>query len=210
MKTTAVAILSILALAADASAAAVRKSGGAFTTRNGRTVDTPAPAPAPTAAQARRDVALALANPGSGHSSANDRGARRSIGAGLRRSGGSEETLPPNFTKPGALIRTANPFGYSDPKDARTHTIEGGGMIAINHAKAVDVGRAPGIRQGAKDTLPPPNPGTGSTASGNNSITANSTTINNGAHDNQNGSSGGNGNGNGNGFGGGTGFDPSF
>ena len=87
--------------------------------------------------------------------------------------------------------------------------------VNIDDGKAYDVGRAPGIRQGAKDTLPPPNPITGAGASGANSITANSpatTTINNGAHDNQNGNSGGNGhgNGNGNGFGGGTGFDPSF
>jgi len=221
---TAVALLAVLALAADASAgprAVVRGGSRPYRTNNGRAVSAPksAPAPAqtrgaaPTAEEMRRDVAMAL-NGGNSRSI----GSRTRFGAagrGLRRADGDSEK-PAYLTSEGARIRTAYPFDYSQAEPSRKHTVDGGGaFVSIDHAKAHDVGRAPGVRQGPKDTLPPCNPGSPgcSGSSGGNSITANTgaTTIsvgnsNSGAHDNTNGNSGNNGNP----FGGGTGFDPSF
>lgn len=75
---------------------------------------------------------------------------------------GAEEA-PPNFSKPGALIRTTGQQPkYEKAEDARTHTTDAG-EIVFNNRKGSDVGRAPGVRQGPKDTPPPPNPVTGGT-----------------------------------------------
>ncbi|MBI4062111.1 MAG: hypothetical protein HY403_11870 [Elusimicrobia bacterium] len=61
--------------------------------------------------------------------------------------------------KPGALIRTAGQLPrYEEAGGVRTHSTNAG-EIALNSRKARDAGRAPGIRQGPKDTPPPPNPG---------------------------------------------------
>ena len=75
---------------------------------------------------------------------------------------GAEE-LPPNFTKPGALIRTTGQLPkYEKAEAGQTHTTDAG-EIVMNKRKAVDVGRAPNVHHGPKDTLPPPNPVTGGT-----------------------------------------------
>jgi hypothetical protein len=53
--------------------------------------------------------------------------ARRGV---ARNSGGTAQTPPPNFSKPGALIRTEGQLPvYSDPGNARTHSVDGGGFI---------------------------------------------------------------------------------
>jgi hypothetical protein len=68
---------------------------------------------------------------------------------------------PPNFDKPGALIRTTGQQPkYEKAEDPQTHTTDAG-EIVFNNRKGFDVGRAPSVHQGPKDTLPPPNPGTG-------------------------------------------------
>ena len=68
---------------------------------------------------------------------------------------------PPNFDKPGALIRTTGQQPkYEKAEAPQTHTTDAG-EIVFNNRKGVDVGRAPNLQQGPKDTLPPPNPGTG-------------------------------------------------
>lgn len=124
--------------------------------------------------------------------------------------GSAPEERPPYFDKPGALIRTEGhkQFQYAEPGNAREHTVSAG-EIKLDPRKAYDVNKAPGLRVGAPDKLPPCTPGTLGCGSGGggNSITPNSggTTIinntrNNGAHDNENGNAGGNG----------TGFDPAF
>lgn len=95
-------------------------------------------------------------------------GGRKVDGGGAGAGGGTggattagAEQAPPNYSKPGALIRTTGqqPL-YEKAEDPRTHTTDAG-EIALNNRKAHDVGRAPSVQQGPKDTLPPPNPVTG-------------------------------------------------
>jgi hypothetical protein len=92
-------------------------------------------------------------------------------GAGKKADGGGTTTTgteeaPPNFSKPGALIRTTGQQPkYEKAEDARTFTVDAG-EIVMNKRKAFDVGRAPSLQQGPKDTLPPPTPGTGGSGYG--------------------------------------------
>lgn len=70
------------------------------------------------------------------------------------------EDVPPNYTKPGALIRDTGQLPiYEKAETPRTHTVDAG-EIVFNDRKGADVGKAPSLQQGPKDTLPPPNPGT--------------------------------------------------
>ena len=72
----------------------------------------------------------------------------------------STEEAPPNFSKPGALIRTTGQQPkYEKAEDARTQTVDAGAIVMSKH-KMFDVGKAPSLQEGPKDTLPPPNPGT--------------------------------------------------
>jgi len=71
------------------------------------------------------------------------------------------EEAPPHFSKPGALIRTTGQKPVYEKVESRTHTVDAG-EIVMNNRKAVDVGRAPSVQIGPKDTPPPPNPSTGS------------------------------------------------
>lgn len=92
-------------------------------------------------------------------------------GAVRRATGDQTDAPPPYFDKPGALIRTEGQLPvYSDPGNARTHSVEGGGLVDIDQRKARDSGRAPGVHWGAPDTRPPVNPGSGA---GGNAVTAN-------------------------------------
>lgn len=92
-------------------------------------------------------------------------------GAGRRVDGGgaptSAEEAPPNYGKPGALIRTTGQQPkYDKAETARTQTTDAG-EIVFNTRKGFDVARAPSIQHGPKDTPPPPNPETsGRTYSG--------------------------------------------
>lgn len=96
-------------------------------------------------------------------------GSRKADGGGTT----STEEAPPNFSKPGALIRTTGQQPkYEKAEEASTHTTDAG-EIVMNKRKAFDVGRAPSVQQGPKDTLPPPNPTTGGSGYGS-GATANS------------------------------------
>lgn len=86
-------------------------------------------------------------------------GGKRAIDAGPNSAPPETEEAPPHYSKPGALIRTTGQQPVYEKVDSRTHTVDAG-EIAMNNRKAVDVGRAPSIQQGPKDTLPPPNPST--------------------------------------------------
>jgi len=103
---------------------------------------------------------------------------KKSHFSGKRRADGGSTTTqteeaPPNFSKPGAWIRTEGQQPtYTKTNDATTHQVEGGSFIDIENSKAQNVDRGQGLHTGPKDTLPTPNPGT--TASGNTSITPNS------------------------------------
>lgn len=194
MLTTAV----IAALAAQ-TAFADQRPGKAFNTANGRTtastpaaprvitVNTPGGGAAANAANVAPTIAQATALAGGG-GQAIAGGGRRSA---TRTSGGSRrggkafwggrkvdgdapapttEEAPPHFSKPGALIRTTGQAPvYAKAEDARTHTVDAGAIVLSKH-KMFDVGKAPSVQVGPKDTLPPPNPvsggnyGTGATA----------------------------------------------
>lgn len=86
-----------------------------------------------------------------------------SIGADAGEDGGttttSAEEAPPHFSKPGALIRTTGQQPVYEKAETRTHTVDAG-EIVMSKRKTFNVGRAPSVQQGPKDTLPPPNPGT--------------------------------------------------
>jgi hypothetical protein len=143
----------------------------------------------------------------------------RSFGSSLRRtsadSGGGAD-VPPNYTKPGALIRSEGQLPvYSDPGNARTHSVDGGGFIAQDPSKARDSNRSPGVTWGPADT----HGGAPSSGAGGNGVTANGPALSvtdnshsNNINGNQN-AGGGNENGNhgnnGNHYGGSS-FDPSF
>ncbi|MDD5303605.1 MAG: hypothetical protein PHS14_10905 [Elusimicrobia bacterium] len=105
-------------------------------------------------------------------------------GATTTTTAGTEEA-PPNYSKPGALIRTTGQQPkYEKAEDPRTHTTDAG-EIVMNKRKAVDVGRGPSVQQGPKDTLPPPNPVAGGTGytSGAAANSASPATVSSG-HDN--------------------------
>jgi hypothetical protein len=76
--------------------------------------------------------------------------------------GGSAEEAPPNYSKPGALIRTTGQEPKYEPAPDKifTHTTDAG-EIVFNNRKGIDVGKAPTLQMGPKDTPPPPNPGYG-------------------------------------------------
>jgi hypothetical protein len=90
----------------------------------------------------------------------------------------STEEAPPNYSKPGALIRTTGQQPKyekaGDPRnteDVRLAEQAGkininSGEIVFNDKKGAHVGRAPGIQQGPKDTPPPPNPVAGGNYTG--------------------------------------------
>ncbi|MDO8757619.1 MAG: hypothetical protein Q7J64_06395 [Elusimicrobiota bacterium] len=189
MLTTAV----IAALAAQ-TAFAEQRANKPFNTANGRT--TAAPAPAPRVITVNSPGGGAAANVGPAMISAVSNGGGQAFTGGGRRSvsrvsGGSRrggkafwggrkvdgdapapstEEAPPHFSKPGALIRTTGQAPvYAKAEDARTHTVDAGSIVLSKH-KIFDVGKAPSVQVGPKDTLPPPNPvsggnyGTGATA----------------------------------------------
>ncbi len=170
-----------IAVLAAQTALAEQQVNKPFNTVNGRTtVASPAEAGGPTAGQAPA-VSNAMINgaqAGGGRSfmgGGRQAVSRSSTGRATRRggkafwSGGrsaveqtpapTTEEAPPNFSKPGALIRTTGQQPVYEKAETRTHTVDAG-EIVMNKRKAVDVGRAPSVQQGPKDTPPPPNPGT--------------------------------------------------
>lgn len=187
----AILISAVVAVLAAQTALAEQRANKPFNTVNGRT-STAAPA-APRVFTVNTPGGGASANAGAPQTGASNGGnqtfygggrqavSRGSSGQAVRRGGkafwsggrkadgggtpGTEEA-PPNFSKPGALIRTTGQLPkYEKAEDARTHTVDAG-EIVMNKRKAVDVGRAPVVQQGPKDTLPPPNPTTGGYSSG--------------------------------------------
>lgn len=179
----------ILALAAQI-AQAEQRVNKPFNTTNGRTSTAAPAAPravmvspAGSGATANSPTTATNAMLG-GYSSGGNRGfvgggrqavSRAATGQATRRSGKtfwsgvgrkadgdstpSTEELPPHFTKPGALIRTTGQLPIYEKAETRTHTVDAG-EIVLNNRKAVNIGRAPSVQHGPKDTLPPPNPGT--------------------------------------------------
>ena len=76
-------------------------------------------------------------------------------------------SAPPPYATPGAKILSAGrqPL-YSDPGNGGTHSVEGGGFIAIDQSRAHDVGRTPGISWGPRDTPPSANSHSGAGGTG--------------------------------------------
>lgn len=81
---------------------------------------------------------------------------------------GSQDAPPPYFYTPGALIRTAGQLPvYSDPGNAGTHSVEGGGFVAMDAAQARSLGGT-GVGFGRPDARPSSGGGAGG-----NAVTAN-------------------------------------
>ncbi len=185
MKSLIIAVVVLSAL----PAAAERRANKPFSTANGRTVvgapaapriitvKTPgggAAANVPPAAGRAPAVTNAMINgaPSDGgrafmgggrpaiSRSAPGRAARRD-GKAFRTGAGRSvaEEAPPHYSKPGALIRTTGQQPLYEKAQTGTHTVDAG-EIVMSKRKAFNVGRAPSVQQGPKDTLPPPNPGT--------------------------------------------------
>ncbi len=114
-------------------------------------------------------------------------GARKADGGGVAGGGAGgttqaptyEEPPPPNYDKPGALIRTTGQLPkYEKAEEPRTHTVDAG-EIVMDNRKAFNVGQAPSIQYGPRDTPPPPNPttgGQGTSISANGPVTNTNTT----------------------------------
>lgn len=183
MKTALLVACAALTAAAIASAEDSRP----YVVNNGRAAPAAAPA-APAAPSARASSfganaarpsivtpvsALAGANAGAAAAPAENAVPRRAVrGASTRGgrrvtadtggSGSGDQAPPPYFNKPGALIRTEGQLPqYSDPGNARTHSVEGGGFVDIDQRKARDSNRGPGVTLGAPDTRPSTNGSTG-------------------------------------------------
>ena len=103
----------------------------------------------------------------------------------------STEEAPPNYSKPGALIRTTGQLPLYEKAETRTHTVDAG-EIVVSRRKAIDVGRGPSVHHGPKDTPPPPNPGTGGSGYGS-GASANSP-VSGGSNNNGGGDNNGSGN----------------
>lgn len=123
----------------------------------------------------------------------------RSIGAdaGAGGDGGattttSSEEAPPHYSKPGALIRTTGQQPVYEKAETRTHTVDAG-EIVFNKRKGFDVGRAPSVQQGPKDTPPPPNPGTAGSGYGGGAAANAPASSSGGSGSNDNNGSGNNG-----------------
>lgn len=96
------------------------------------------------------------------------------------------EEAPPNFSKPGALIRTTGQLPkYERAEEPRTHTTDAG-EIVMSKRKAIDVGRGPSVQVGPRDTPPPPNPtgGSGGYGSGAVANSPSAASSNSGSKDN--------------------------
>jgi hypothetical protein len=185
-----VLISAVIAVLAAQTALAEQRANKPFNTVNGRT-STAAPA-APRVFTVNTPGGGASANAGAPQATSSGGGYQTFYGGGrqavsrtssnqaVRRggktfwSGGrrvdgggttSTEEAPPNFSKPGALIRTTGQQPVYEKAETRTHTTDAG-EIVMNKRKAFDVTRAPSVQQGPKDTLPPPNPTTGGYGSG--------------------------------------------
>lgn len=79
---------------------------------------------------------------------------RRGVTGSARRAA-ADDSAPPAFAVPGAkIISEGQQPVYSEAADGGTHSVEGGGFIAMDQAKAHDVGRAPGISWAPPDTPP--------------------------------------------------------
>jgi hypothetical protein len=181
-------LFAVAALLAAQPALADQRENKPFNTANGRTtiaapaaprvimVKTPgggasgnaaAAAPAPSVQGARSAAGSQVSRAVLG------RGAHRNgkaiMGRRSRKAddGGSSEDAPPNFSKPGALIRTTGqePKYEAAPDKIFSHTVSAG-EIVFNDRKGIDVGKAPSLQMGPKDTPPPPNPGYGHDYSG--------------------------------------------
>ncbi|MDE2491866.1 MAG: hypothetical protein KGM24_13555 [Elusimicrobia bacterium] len=120
-----------------------------------------------------------------------------SSGGSTGSGGSSTQTPPPNFSKPGALIRTAGQLPkYEAASGGGTHAIDGGGFVASNPADSHDVGRSPGVAWGRPDTPPGANAGSvggnnGAAYNGPPITINNNSTTQNGASNNTNGNQGG-------------------
>lgn len=124
------------------------------------------------------------------------RGGKAFWSGGRKADGGdvpsAPEEAPPNFSKPGALIRTTGQMPVYEKAETRTHTVNAG-EIVLNPRKAQDSNRGPSVHHGPKDTPPPPTPTSGGSGYGSGAVanspspSAASSNDNNGSGNNSKG-----------------------
>ncbi len=211
---------------APAPASVPSPAPAAAATAFGSNASRPAVVSAAVAAANSATAAAGAAVPASSGQAVTGRSTRPLRGIQKRRgvaapggTGSTTQAPPPEYSKPGALIRTAGQLPvYSDPGNARTASVEGGGLITIDQSKAHDAARSNGVTYGAPDTRPGANPTSGAGGSAVTSNGGSAATTNGGG---SGGASGGGGATTGGGDGGrkskdesapagGTGFDGSF
>jgi len=212
----------LLVLAVLAAAPAFADDSGPYVLRDGRRA---APAAAPAATPIRShsrapSAALGATNihPSSfsGHVGGRALGGSRlgTLRAAQGRTAlGNDNTPQPEYSKPGALIRSEGQLPvYTDPGNATTHAVEGGGFVAQDPRYARSLG-GQGISYGPADKMPGTNPSTG--GAGGNGVTSNGGSSSGGSSSGSSGSGGNSGadnNGQHNGQDGGsaspTGFEP--
>jgi hypothetical protein len=93
--------------------------------------------------------------------SAGARAARRFSGVA-----GAGSSAPAWATIGAKIISEGQQPVYSNPGNGGTHSVEGGGFIAMDQGHANDVGRGPGVTWGAPDRAPSSGSGGGGGGSG--------------------------------------------
>ena len=216
--------IALFALAALAAAPALADDSKPYVFRNGRAVAVHSAGPrgskAPAAARGATDVrpsAVATHVAGRALGGGGRRPDSGGRGVAARRAAlGSETTPQPEYTKPGALIRSEGQLPqYAETHDATTHAVEGGGFISQDPNHSLALG-GKGVSFGPADKMPGATPSTG--RAGGNGVTSNggsgASDGSGGSGSGSGGNSGANNNGQHNGQNGGsasgTGFDPAF
>jgi hypothetical protein len=176
--------IALFALAALAAAPAFAEETEPYVLHEGRAVKT-APAHSATSVPHRSSAHSVGVHPTivPGHVGAQLMGGGRrpaSLGQAIAKRNaalGTTDVPQPEYTKPGALIRSEGQLPkYAETHDATTHAVEGGGFITQDPRHAVSLG-GQGITFGPADKVPPPNPTSsgngGNGIAGGNAITSN-------------------------------------
>ena len=155
-------VLSVLVLASSFAGAAALAANDRISGR--KTISRPLARPAARAANARPSSrkGFAAASPRSGFAAVSSGKGHTAAFAKTKRLTAGDGTTPAQFT-----YGDNRPPVYSNPGNGGTHSVDGGGFVAIDPSRAVDVGRSPGITLGAMDrTTPSASGGAGSGSGG--------------------------------------------
>lgn len=112
------------------------------------------PAAGRTASFARSSSFRAAARPAASHASGRATFHAAAATRSTRRATSSDSTPPAWATIGAKIVSEGQPPVYSQAAGGGTHSVEGGGFIAMDPSKAQDVGRSPGVTWGRPDRAP--------------------------------------------------------